>query len=207
MLKSDKLLIVFTRNPELGKVKSRLAADVGKQSALDIYKFLLEHTHKVTSNLNLDKQVWYSNEVPEIDIWNKGNFTKHEQFVDDDLGKRMQFAFDEGFKKGYKYISIIGSDLYDISQTDIENAFDKLKNNEAVIGPASDGGFYFLGLSKSINELFVNKQWGKSTVLADCLENLKSYKFAELPVRNDVDYLSDIIDEEAFKPFLKPHND
>ena len=207
MPNSDQLLIIFTRNPELGKVKSRLAADVGKQAALDIYKFLLEHTHKVTSSLKVDKQVWYSNEVPKVDIWNEGSFSKHDQLKDDDLGKRMQQAFEEGFNKGYKNISIIGSDLYDISQADLENAFAKLKNNEAVIGPASDGGFYFLGLSKMISEIFANKNWGKDSVLADCLKDLEKYNFEQLPVRNDVDYLSDIINEDAFKPFLKLQDD
>jgi len=119
----------------------------------------------------------------------------------------MQQAFEEGFNKGYKNISIIGSDLYDISQADLENAFAKLKNNEAVIGPASDGGFYFLGLSKMISEIFANKNWGKDSVLADCLKDLEKYNFEQLPVRNDVDYLSDIINEDAFKPFLKLQDD
>jgi len=201
-LNSEHLLIIFTRNPELGKVKSRLAADVGKQAALDIYKFLLEHTHKVTKNLSADKQVWYSNEVPKNDLWSVGNYTKHRQIDNDDLGVRIQQAFDLGFKKGYKHISIIGSDLYDISQTDLEQAFETLKNNEAVIGPAIDGGFYYLGLSKPIDSLFKNKEWGTSSVLNSCLEDLKNFKTEQLSAKNDVDFLSDIEDIDVFKPFL-----
>lgn len=202
ILNSKHLLIIFTRNPELGKVKSRLAADVGEQAALNIYKFLLAHTHKVTKELKVDKEVWYSNSIPDKDLWDKGAFTKHAQIENDDLGARMQYAFDRGFKKGYKYISIIGSDLYDISQADMEQALSQLENKDAVIGPATDGGFYYLGLSRSINTLFKNKKWGSNSVLEDCLNDLKKYKIAQLSAKNDVDYLSDISDIDVFKPFL-----
>lgn len=202
-MNSTHLLIIFTRNPELGKVKSRLAAEVGQQVALDIYKFLLAHTHKITRNLKADKQVWYSNSVPNNDLWDEGAFTKHKQIEVEDLGARMQYAFEQGFQKGYKYISIIGSDLYDICQSDLEVAFARLENQDAVIGPATDGGFYYLGLSKSINTLFKNKSWGKNTVLSDCLNDLKKYKTIQLSAKNDVDYLSDISDIDVFKPFLR----
>lgn len=201
-MNSTHLLLIFTRNPELGKVKSRLAADVGEQTALDIYNFLLAHTHKITKDLKVDKQVWYSNDIPKKDLWDKGNFTKHAQIGIDDLGARMQYAFEQGFQNGYKHISIIGSDLYDINQIDLEVAFAKLENQDAVIGPATDGGFYYLGLSKSINTLFKNKKWGTNTVLNNCLSDLKKYKTTQLSAKNDVDYLSDILDVDVFKPFL-----
>ena len=202
-MNSEHLLIIFTRNPELGKVKSRLAADVGEQAALDIYKLLLQHTHYVTSNLNVDKQVWYSNEVPEFDLWDNGDYRKFKQIGEEDLGKRMQSAFELGFKEGYKNISIIGSDLYDITQADLENAFNLLEVNDAVIGPATDGGFYYLGMSKPIYSLFKNKNWGTNTVLDACLVDLKNCKNEQLSAKNDVDFMSDIIDIDVFKPFLR----
>lgn len=202
MKKSDSLLLIFTRNPELGKVKSRLAAGVGKEKALKIYEFLLDHTHKVTSPLNVDKQVWYSEEVWEDDIWSNGNFTKHLQ-KKNDLGERMQYAFEQGFEKGYKHIAIIGSDLYDITSEEIGDAMEKLKSNDVVIGPATDGGFYLLGLSVKDYKVFSKKEWGTPTVFKDCLESLKKYKPVQLSPKNDVDYLSDIEHIEVFKQFLK----
>ena len=57
---SDKALLIFTRNPDLGKVKTRLAGGVGDTAALEIYKFLLQHTVSITQNLSVDKQVFYS---------------------------------------------------------------------------------------------------------------------------------------------------
>ncbi len=201
--KTKNLLLIFTRNPELGKVKSRLAADIGQQNALDIYVFLLNHTHKVTKQINVTKQVWYSETLGKNDIWNVGGYQKKLQPDTPDLGKRMEFAFNEGFKNAYEHIIIIGSDLYDITQNDIEIAFKKLQHNDAVIGPATDGGFYLLGLSKPIPTIFKDKNWGTNTVLKDTLNNLKKYSFEQLPPKNDVDYLDDIKDVAAFKAFIK----
>lgn len=197
----EHLLLIFTRNPELGKVKSRLAADIGEHAALEIYNFLLEHTHKITKNLPIAKEVWYSNEVPQKDLWNEGDFYKKAQ-QGIDLGERMLHAFEKGFNNGYKYISIIGSDMFDIDSSHLQEAFSKLERNDAVIGPATDGGFYYLGLSKPIYSLFANKDWGTDTVFKSCMHDLKNYQTAQLSAKNDVDYLSDIKDIDVFKPFL-----
>ncbi len=112
--KTKNLLLIFTRNPELGKVKTRLASTVGDQNALDIYKFLLQHTKKITKDLNVDKAVYYSVKIRENDIWNATVYQKHQQHGDD-LGMRMQNAFQHAFNCGYEKVIIIGSDLYDNS--------------------------------------------------------------------------------------------
>lgn len=202
MLSSENLLLIFTRNPELGKVKSRLASAIGAQAALDIYTFLLNHTMKVTKGLKVDKEVWYSENVTKNDIWSNKIYSKKEQPQVEDLGKRMQYAFKKGFEAGYKNIIIIGSDLYDITQQDLEKAFKILNKNEALLGPAEDGGFYLLGINKMIPELFKNKDWGTSSVLADTVENLKKYTFKTLEEKNDVDYLADIQHIDVFQQFL-----
>lgn len=202
MTNSKNLLLIFTRNPELGKVKSRLAVDVGEQSALDIYKFLLNHTKKTTENLAVAKQVWYSENVQKNDIWDNELYAKYEQLQVEDLGERMKNAFEKGFESGYKNIIIIGSDLYDISEKDIVKAFQILETKEAVIGPAEDGGFYLLGMNKMIPEVFENKIWGTNRVLGCTLNDLKRYSFSTLAIRNDVDYLSDIEHINVFQPFL-----
>lgn len=201
MLNSKNLVLIFTRNPELGKVKSRLAKDVGENAALAIYKFLLNHTKNVTQNLLVDKQVWYSENVTENDIWDAKIYDKYEQLQVNDLGKRMEQAFKLGFKKGYEKIVIIGSDLYDIEGRDFYKAFEALNSNEAVIGPATDGGFYLLGMKRMIPEVFENKNWGNDTVLKSTLKDLEKYTFTQLEEKNDVDYLSDIENIEVFKQF------
>jgi len=202
MQRQKNLLLIFTRNPELGKCKTRLAATIGDQAALEIYKFLLNHTVSVTKKLDVTKQVHYSVKVRENDIWDANVYSKEQQ-KGIDLGVRMHHAFENGFKEGFENIIIIGSDLFDITQIELEEAFDKLRQNDFVVGPAEDGGYYLLGMKKLKSELFKNKQWGTATVLESSLSDLSGESVFLLPEKNDIDYYEDIKDEVAFQPFLK----
>ncbi len=193
--------MIFTRNPELGKVKTRLAKTVGDQAALSIYTFLLQHTKTVTQQLDCDKHVYYSVKVREDDIWDASIFQKKQQ-LGDNLGARMAHAFQEAFREGYGKVMIIGSDLYDISPEDLELAFTSLGDNEAVIGPARDGGYYLLGMTTFIPEVFQQKNWGTDTVLRDTLNDLQHMKYQLLEERNDVDLYEDIEGIEAFQQFI-----
>ena len=201
-VKSKYLLLIFTRNPELGKCKTRLAATVGDKTALDIYKFLLAHTVKISSNLNVAKEVHYSENVRENDIWDATLFGKKQQ-IGADLGERMTNAFQKGFASGFEKICIIGSDMFDLDQSDIELAFSALDANDYVIGPALDGGYYLLGMKKWNQAIFQNKEWGTDTVLKDTLADLINEKVYLMDTRNDVDIYEDIKDVPAFEPFLK----
>ena len=200
--KNSNCLIIFTRNPELGVGKRRLAATVGDPAAFEIYKFLLNHTREITKNLDVTKQVWYSERVHKNDAWDNSIYDKYVQ-EGDDLGIRMKIAFLEAFTT-YDHVIIIGSDMHDMSQANLENAFEQLKSHDAVIGPAVDGGYYLLGFTeKLIGGVFENKEWGTETVLEKTLENLKNVNCAVLEERNDVDYYEDIKDIPVFQQFLK----
>lgn len=199
---SKDLLLIFTRNPELGKCKTRLAKTIGDQAALDIYQFLLRHTLKITKDMPTTKYVYYSEEIWQDDIWTADSYTKKLQHGND-LGERMHNAFEEGFKEGFEKIVVIGSDMYDLSRGDLEQAFEQLDKNDYVIGPAHDGGYYLLGMKRLYPPLFKNKAWGTESVLQDTLNDLKNTEIALLDMRNDVDLYDDIKDVEAFQPFLK----
>lgn len=199
---SKNLLLILTRNPELGKCKTRLASKVGDKIALDIYKFLLDHTVFITENLKVEKWVFYSEDIWEEDIWNNQHYQKMLQ-VGADLGERMLNAFKEGFSKGFENIIIIGSDMFHLDQSDLEEAFLKLRDNDFVVGPAEDGGYYLLGMKSLQPAVFQNKDWGTDTVLSDTLKDLKSDTVFLLEEKNDVDYYEDIKDIKAFEPFLK----
>ena len=202
---SKNALIIFTRNPELGKCKTRLAATVGDKTALDIYTFLINHTAKVSAAVQADKFVYYSVKVRENDAWDASIFRKKQQHGDD-LGSRMNNAFSEVFSHGYERAVIMGSDLYDINSKDIDEAFTKLQNNDVVLGPAEDGGYYLLGMKTLHPTLFTNKDWGTATVQEATLADLTSKKVILLAEKNDVDYYEDIKDVAAFQPFLKDLN-
>ena len=199
---NKELLLIFTRNPELGKCKTRLAATIGDASALEIYVFLLNHTARITQNLSVVKKVYYSEEIWEEDLWSTTFFEKALQ-SGEGLGERMANAFLEGFSRGFQKIVIIGSDMYDLSQADLEDAFLHLEKHDFVIGPAADGGYYLLGMKHFKPELFQNKEWGKSTVYAETMAQLVHENVYRLPIKNDIDEYDDIKDIAIFKPYLK----
>mgnify|MGYP000580848941 CR=1 FL=1 len=196
------LLIIFTRNPELGKCKTRLAATVGNENALDIYKFLLQHTFNITKKLNAAKQVWYSEEIWTNDIWDKTLFDKKLQ-QGAELGVRMANAFTEGFAAGFEKICVIGSDIYDLKQADLEDAFDSLGDSDYVIGGAEDGGYYLLGMNKLVKEVFYNKEWGGDTVFVSTMNDLATAKVHQLETLNDIDFAEDLKPYAEFAQYLQ----
>jgi rSAM/selenodomain-associated transferase 1 len=187
----NNALIIFTRNPQLGKVKTRLAESIGNEKALEIYIALLEHTRNITLNLDCDKFVFYDQNIENNDIWLESIYDKKLQFGVD-LGTKMQNAFRLLFELGYKNCIIVGSDIFDLMDFHIQEAFYKLQFSDVVIGPAEDGGYYLLGLKKEITSIFKNKDWGNSTVLTDTLLDLENYKIDFLEILNDIDTIEDL---------------
>lgn len=188
---SKNLILIFTRNPELGKCKTRLAKTIGDENALTIYKMLLEHTEKVVRKVYADKAVYYSVKVRENDLWDSNLYQKHLQYGDD-LGIRMENAFKNSFEAGYENVLIVGSDLYDLKPEHIQNAFEHLKTNDVVIGPAEDGGYYLLGMKKMHPSIFKNKKWGTASVRKDTLNDLSNVNVHQIEMLNDIDLYEDL---------------
>ena len=188
---SNSLIMVFVRNPELGRVKTRLAKTIGDQAALEIYEILSKHTAKIISEIDSDKLIFYSEKIQDNDIWTVINCKKQIQ-TKGDLGQKMLDAFQYGFSLGYKKIIIIGSDLYSLRPKHIESAFEQLENYDVVIGPALDGGYYLLGLNSVIPEIFKQKQWSTSSILKDTLSDLKKFNVNLLKPLNDIDTYEDL---------------
>lgn len=198
---SKKALIIFTRNPELGKVKTRLAKTVGDESALNIYKFLLKHTVAITKDLHVDKFVFYSEEIHKNDTWDSDIFRKRLQ-SGNDLGDKMHNAFVEVFNMGYEMAIVIGSDMFELDDEDLNTAFTALQTNSFVIGPAQDGGYYLLGMKEPMEKVFQKKDWGTATVLEQTLKDLEGENLLILEERNDIDYFEDIDGQKIFEQFL-----
>ncbi len=189
----NALLIVFIKNEMLGFVKTRLAADIGNENALKVYQLLLQHTLMVTSPLQVDKAVFYSNYIPLSDKWQENHFIRRLQ-RGNDLGERMQNAFEEMFEKGYESIVIIGSDCKDLNTGHLLQSFSLLKKKEVVIGPANDGGYYLLGMKNLHAGIFMNKNWSNAALLNQTIETIEALKlsFALLPALSDVDEVKDL---------------
>ena len=190
---SSTALVIFVRNPVLGQVKTRLAKDIGNERALAIYLQLLQHTLEITRDLSFRKFIYYADEVSDYDLWSVPGYTKRKQ-NGNDLGERMLNSFKELFEQGFTRIVIIGSDCLQLQTEHLQEAVALLESNSAVIGPASDGGYYLLGLTKLYPDLFVNKPWSTDQVFAKKIDdfNNQGISFALLEELSDIDDITDL---------------
>lgn len=184
----EQALLIFVRNPVLGQVKTRLAKTLGDEKALSIYKELLRHTHDITQTLPFDKYVFYADCITQGDIWENNIYRKLVQ-TGNDLGARMQAAFELLFNKGYQHICIIGSDCYELTTATLRQAFDALRQYDIVIGPSADGGYYLLGLPRMQPSLFINIEWSTNKVLEQTINAcaVAGCSHTLLPVLHDID--------------------
>lgn len=204
MNRGENILLVFARHPELGKCKTRLAKSVGDAAALEIYKYLLQRTSEVVKNVKAIRQVWYAGDVMQNDVWSSDFFEKKQQ-TQGDLGQKMQDAFASAFADGAQKVVIVGTDIYDLDTDVIQEAFDKLNNHDLVIGPATDGGYYLLGMKILKKPAFQLKTWSTSSVFMETIHALKTEKISILEQRNDVDYYEDIQGLPIFERILKKY--
>ncbi|MEP2670315.1 MAG: TIGR04282 family arsenosugar biosynthesis glycosyltransferase [Cyclobacteriaceae bacterium] len=190
------LLIIFYRNPELGKVKTRLAATLGDDKALAVYLRLVNHTQSITENLLIDKMVCYSHYVDREDGWDNDGYLKQLQ-KGETLGDKLKYAVKGAFEKGYHSVGVIGSDCFELTEDILKESFEMLKSYDAVIGPAKDGGYYLLGMTQFVPDFFVNKKWSSESVSRDTIEDFKklNLSYFELPELSDIDREEDLPDE------------
>jgi rSAM/selenodomain-associated transferase 1 len=193
----ENALIIFVRNLQKGKVKSRLAKDIGDDKALQVYKYLLQHTRNVAINAHCSHFVFYSDYVHVNDDFDDDCFTKVVQHGVE-LGERMMNAFTHVLGLGCKNICIIGSDCYELETDMINSAFTNLQTHDTVIGPTGDGGYYLLGMKSVQEQVFKNKDWGTSSVFDDTIETVKQLNLSCYTLRslNDVDVLDDLLETD-----------
>lgn len=194
-----KLLIIFTKNPELGNGKSRLAKTIGKENALVIFKELIKHTVSITKELDCDKWVQFSDHKNDNEFFDDSIYSKQLQ-EGNDLGDRMRNAFIKAKDEGYDKIMLIGSDCYQLTKLELEKGFNTLDSNDFVFGPAEDGGYYLIGTRTTFTKVFDNKTWSTKTVLYEAIRDIESadLTFGELVTLSDVDYEEDLGDLKKF---------
>lgn len=194
---NENLLIIFVKNLIPGQVKTRLAAEIGIDGALDVYKFLVEHTFEVTNELPCAKAIYYSEYVEIEDVWDT---EKYKLFIQkgNTLGDRMLNAFEDSFNKKFKRVVIIGSDSYELKTHHIEEAFEELESNDVVVGPSKDGGYYLIGMNRNYPQFFTNKTYSHSNVLTELLTEISTAgaSFHLLEKLADIDTLQDLRDSD-----------
>lgn len=187
------MLIIFTKNPILGKVKTRLALAIGDEEALRVHQSLVKETIVKVDHCHCDKVVYFSDGINAVNIFSEHGFRQEVQ-TEGDLGKRMKHAFEKEFAKGYTSIVIIGTDCPEIDDASISLAFKLLEDKDVVLGPADDGGYYLLGLSTMYNELFDDIAWSTSTVFQSTVDRVHklSLSLGLTAKKQDIDTLDDL---------------
>lgn len=191
-------LIVFTRYPEPGTTKTRLARTLGHHQAAAIHQELIEQTmvlvKKFMQSYPVSVSIYYTGgNRKKLRNWLGADLIYREQGTGD-LGQRMAQVFAETFKNKYQRGVIIGSDCPQLKVHHLVLAFEALRRKDLVLGPAADGGYYLIGLSCFEQSLFEAISWGKETVLAKTLSIAREKKiaFELLETLSDVDRPEDL---------------
>jgi rSAM/selenodomain-associated transferase 1 len=193
-------LIVFTRYPEPGQTKTRLIPVLGKQGAANLHRLMAQktiaRTRSIENSGGLSVEIYYAGGSQQLmQDWLGPDFIYHNQGPGD-LGAKMAAAFQNCFDSGIDKVALIGTDCPDLKAEIMSKAFDELDRSDLVLGPAQDGGYYLIGLRRSLPELFSGINWGTDEVLAQtrAIAQKLALNIAELPTLTDIDRPEDLFD-------------
>ena len=202
-------LILFARFPVAGKVKTRLIPALGAEGAAALHRRLVLRTlrtaHALCASQNVELEIRFAgDDANEMQHWLGDGWLCRPQ-CDGDLGQRMAGAFEDSFREGSPAIVIIGSDCPTLTPEVLAEAFIALKTKSVVFGPATDGGYYLIGLTQLVPELFQNIAWGTETVLAQSLQILErtGIRPAQLQPLDDLDRPEDLA---AWRRIVEPED-
>jgi hypothetical protein len=194
MLDVNRRLIIFTRFPEAGRVKTRLIPVLGPQGAADLHRRLTALTLEWAAKL-------VEGQATRVDIFFDGGtceqmracFGSHLHFtqqIDGDLGQRLIAAIGDVEMPTV----VVGTDCPQLRGGDVVQAFEALDTQDLVLGPARDGGYYLIGLRKPMPQIFLDIQWGTSNVCRSTQEIAarRGLTVSLLQVLEDVDRPEDL---------------
>jgi rSAM/selenodomain-associated transferase 1 len=189
---SRKQLGIFVRCPSPGQVKTRLTPPLSPDQAFELYRaFLSDLSRRVAKPHKYDITVFYSGDDPDALEGLLPARAALEPQQGDHLGERLHNAFGQMLQDGASDMPavIIGSDSPDLPVTYIRRAFQKLRHRDVVLGPATDGGYYLVGLKSPAPGLFEEISWGEEVVYEETLRAIEQYDLTmgTLPYWYDVD--------------------
>lgn len=202
--KISRRLIVFTRYPEPGTTKTRMIPELGKEGAAELQRQMTEHIISRAKALGGKKsvpvEVRYEGGSERLMAQWLGPGLSYSRQGSGDIGLRMGRALQDALGQGCETAVIIGADIPDITTDILQGAFAALCKNDLVLGPASDGGYYLIGVHRRSFKhwhphLFCGIKWGTEHVLPQTLEIADHLKITYnlLPTLRDVDRPEDLI--------------
>ncbi|MFQ6039921.1 MAG: TIGR04282 family arsenosugar biosynthesis glycosyltransferase [Candidatus Poribacteria bacterium] len=193
----ERCLLFFMKYPEKGRVKTRLAREIGAIVTVELYKNFVLDLLSTLEKLGMDLWVCFypKNSREKLMGWLGKQYCYMPQ-KGADLGQRMKNSFLQAFDKDYHRVVVIGSDSPDLPSAFINQAFSYLETNDVVIGPAFDGGYYLIGFRANafLPEAFEGINWSADTVFRETMNILEmaKLKIYVLPKWSDVDTLRDV---------------
>lgn len=196
-------LIIFAKLPRPGEVKTRLGNSLGMDEASAVYERLAQQTFSLGDQLlshGLRVYLFFDPKATEQEMraWIGHPFEFARQ-VGETLGERMQAAFERTFADGSGRTVIVGTDIPDLSVDVITRAFELLSSHDVVLGPSSDGGYYLLGMTRLVNELFEGLAWSTPAVYQETLNRIVTLELSHAVLGE----LADIDTEEDYKRYLE----
>ncbi len=149
---ADTALVVMARYPEAGKTKTRLARSLGNAPVVLLYRaFLADLAQRFADYPPCDLRWTYTpaeSDFPALATTLAPAVQRSDCFPQqgEDLGDRLQYAFQWGQQQGFRYTIVIGSDTPHVSRSVIEDARARLEKADVVLGPANDGGYYLIAM-------------------------------------------------------------
>ncbi|BCO07718.1 hypothetical protein GF1_00940 [Desulfolithobacter dissulfuricans] len=196
-------LIIFTRYPRPGEVKTRLIPALGPEGATDLHRTLTERmmtSGRILASLRpVDLHIFYTGaDISLMQQWLGSEATYHVQ-EGATLGERMAHALETMIEAGGSRILLVGSDCPFLDPDLLATALDRLRHKDAVLGPAVDGGYYLIGIHRGVKvhalrHLFENIPWGSSRVFARTMERIREagLSCSLLPRHRDIDRPDDL---------------
>lgn len=191
-------LLIFARYPEVGQVKTRLIPALGPEGATTTYRQMATHVIAQVRELRqrqpLAVTVWFTGgSQAGMATWLGADLT-YQQQSGGDLGQRLQTAFQVTFDQGYQVGMAIGTDCPSLTPAILDQGWQALQHHDLVLGPATDGGYYLIGLNRPVPELFQGIAWSTAVVLEQTVaiaDRLGLTRY-HLPALTDVDTPQDL---------------
>ncbi len=194
---SKNCVLFFVKYPVPGRVKTRLAEQIGQDAAADLYRNFVTDILATLKSLDANFQIVFAlgDSQDQFQQWLGKEYSYIPQ-AGQDLGQRMKNAFLQAFSGGFNRVVVIGSDSPDLPEEYLELAYPALDMNDVVIGPSSDGGYYLIGFTRNsfLPEAFEQISWSSDKVFEQTIDILQQHKqkLYLLPQWHDVDTLVDL---------------
>ena len=200
-------IVVFAREPLLGKVKSRLAVEIGAQEALAVYQAMLARVGQLLTQAQLAAwDLWVTSNCSHKDFLSICNKTDIYLQNGQDLGARMDAAIRQTLQeKNVESVILIGTDCPALTERYLDQALLALESGvDVVLGPAEDGGYVLVGMRRPIAAVFEDIPWGTDQVMQRTLETLKAKEltYRLLDTLWDVDRPEDLTRLQLLEPPL-----